>query len=240
MKTNDERLQELAHELRTPLSALSTAAEVLARFVAGDPAIAGISKIMSRQTEVMRVLVDQLLDVSRLDAERVQLRMCAIDLREVAREAVEDRREELERAGLCCELIVPTRSVTVNGDPVKLGQIVGNLLSNSIKFTRAPGGIYVGVDVDGGRACLRVRDTGVGIPAELLPVIFDRYLQASRGSFGGLGLGLPIVKGLVELHGGEIGVWSDGPGKGCTVTVSLPVVNAHESRSEPQAAARAL
>jgi signal transduction histidine kinase len=102
----------------------------------------------------------------------------------------------------------------------------GNLLSTSIKFTPASGSVHVAVDLGSGCACLTVRDTGVGIPTELLPVIFDRYLQANRGGFGGLGLGLPIVKGLVELHGGVISVLSDGLGKGCTMTVRLPLLTA--------------
>ncbi len=225
-QTSEERLEELAHELRTPLSALANAAELLARCASREPSILGLSKIVSRQTEAMRVLVEQLLDVGRLDAQRLQLRMCELDLREVACNAVEDRREELERAGLRCELVVDSQPVPVKGDPVKLGQVLGNLLSNSIKFTRASGSVYVAVDVGSGCACLTVRDTGVGIPTELLPVIFDRYLQANRGSFGGLGLGLPIVKGLVELHGGEISASSDGLGRGCTMTVRLPLLAA--------------
>ena len=222
-RASDERLAELAHELRTPLSALANAAALLGQYAAREPSIARVSEIVARQTAAMCALVDELLEVSRLDSQRIELRLCGLDLRELARSAVEDRREDFERAGLRCELDVDSRALRVNGDAVKLGQVLGNLLSNAIKFTRAPGAVYVAVKGSDGCAWLTVRDTGVGISADLLPVIFDRYLQANRGSFGGLGLGLPIAKGLVELHGGKITAASDGPGKGCTMTVCLPL-----------------
>jgi signal transduction histidine kinase len=222
VRASDERLAIIAHELRTPLSTIASAAEMLTR-CANEPSILRISEIVSRQTATMRALVEELLDVSRIDTGRLALRMCALDLREVARNAVDDHREQFDRAGLHCELTLHSQPITVNGDAVKLGQVVGNLLSNAIKFTHAPGGVHVVVEANGDRACLDVRDTGIGLSAELLPVVFDRYRQANQGGFGGLGLGLPIAKGLVELHGGEIRAFSDGPGKGCTITVRLPL-----------------
>jgi signal transduction histidine kinase len=221
-RANDERLAVLAHELRGPLSALAGAAEVLAR-CAGEPSIVRVSQIVSRQTATMRELVEQLLDASRVDTGRLALRLCTIDLRDVARNAVDDHREQLDRAGLRCELAVPAQPIRVNADAVKLGQVLGNLLSNAIKFTHAPGSVHVAVEASGDRARLSVRDTGIGLSADLLPVIFDQYCQANRGSFGGLGLGLPIAKGLVDLHGGEIRAASDGPGTGCTIIVGLPL-----------------
>jgi signal transduction histidine kinase len=225
IKVSDERLAVLAHELRTPLSTLASAAEVLAR-CANEPSVVRISEIVSRQTATLRTLVEELLDANRVGAGRMELRMRALDLRDVTRNAVEDHRERFERAGLRCELTVDSQPLTVIGDPVKLGQVLGNLLSNAFKFTRAPGSVYVVAEPSGDRACLSVRDTGIGLAPELLPVIFDQYRQASRGSFGGLGLGLPIAKGLVELHGGEIRASSAGPGSGCTITVSLPLGSA--------------
>ena len=218
----DERLAVLAHELRTPLSALASAAEVLARCAREQPLVR-ISEIVLRQTATMSALVEELLDASRVDTGLLTLRTCALDLRDVARNAVDDHREQFDRAGLRCELTMGPRPIAVNGDAGKLGQVLGNLLSNAIKFTQAPGSVQVVVDACGDRACLSVRDTGVGVSAELLAVIFERYRQANRGSFGGLGLGLPIAKGLVELHGGEIHAFSDGPGTGCTITVRLPL-----------------
>ena len=220
--TSDDRLAMIAHELRTPLAALSSAAELLARTAAGEPEIVRISEIVSRQAAAMRLLVEQLLDVSRVDAHRLNLQLSELDLCEVVRGAIADHREHIKRAGLRCHLIVAPRPVLVNGDAAKLVQVLGNVLSNAIKFTAAPGSIYVAVETIGNCACLRVRDTGAGIPADLLAVIFDRYRQENRGSFGGLGLGLPIAKSLVELHGGVIRASSEGPGQGCTIEIRLP------------------
>lgn len=231
--SSDERLAILAHELRSPLSALTSAAEALVR-CASEPTIIRLSGIVSRQTAAMRALVDELLDESRVETGRLALQTCPLDLRDVARNVVEDHREQFERASLTCELVVPARPIRVNADRMKLRQVLGNLLSNAIKFTPAPGSVAVVVEKSGSSACLRVCDTGVGFSAELLPVIFDPYRQARRGSFGGLGLGLPIAKGIVELHGGEIRAFSDGLGKGCTITVRLPLVRSARQREQPQ------
>jgi signal transduction histidine kinase len=221
-QSSDERLAVLAHELRTPISALTNAAEALARN-AREPSIIRISGIVSRQIAAMQALVDELLDASRVGMGRVTLRMCHLDLREVARSIVEDHRERFDRANLSCKLSLPPQPITVNGDAMKLGQVLGNLLSNAIKFTPPPGSVHIVVEGSGNSAYLRVRDTGIGFSAELRPVIFERYRQANRGSFGGLGLGLPIAKGLVELHGGEISALSEGPDKGCEITIRLPL-----------------
>lgn len=220
-RAGDDRLAIVAHELRGPLAALASAAEVLARR-ANEPSMVRISEIVSRQTRAMRELVEELLDASRIDAGRLALNTCVVDLRDVARRSVDDRRGQLDAAGLRCELSLSAEPIMVRADVVKLGQVLGNLLSNAIKFTHAPGRVYVAVEESNEWACVRVRDTGVGISAELLPVIFERYRQARMGSHGGLGLGLPIAKGLVELHGGELRAFSDGPGTGSTMTVRLP------------------
>ncbi len=230
-KGSDERLAMVAHELLSPLSALTSAAEALVR-CASEPSIIRISVIVSRQTAAMRALVDQLLDASRLDIGRLALRMCDLDLRDVAHNAMEDHRDRLERANLTSKLTLCPDPIIVCGDAMKLRQVLDNLLSNSIKFTPAPGSVHVIVERSEGGACLRVCDTGVGFAAERLPVMFDRYWQASRGSFGGLGLGLPIAKGLVILHGGEIDAFSEGPGKGCTITIRLP--GARDRRKRPK------
>jgi signal transduction histidine kinase len=183
-----------------------------------------LSGIVSRQTAAMRVLVDELLDASRVEMGQLALQTCHLDLCDVARNVVEDHRERFDRASLTCDLVVPARPIMVNGDAVKLRQVLGNLLSNAIKFTPAPGSVVVVDEARGTSADVRVCDNGVGFSPELQPVIFEPYRQATRGSFGGLGLGLPIAKGIVELHGGEIHAYSDGPGKGCTITVRLPLL----------------
>jgi two-component system, chemotaxis family, CheB/CheR fusion protein len=219
---DDDRLAILAHELRTPLAALASAAEVLAR-CAKEPSIVRISEVVSRQTTTMQALVEELLEARRIDAGPLELRMREIDLRDVARNAVDDRREQFAAAGLRCALSLCEQPIPVRGDAVKLGQVLANLLSNALKFTPAPGSVHVAVEASADQASMTVCDTGLGVSAELLPVIFDRYRQARRGSHGGLGLGLPIAKGLVELHGGRILASSDGPGRGCTITVRLPL-----------------
>ena len=225
----DERLAILAHELRAPLAALASAAEVLTQ-CAREPTIVRMSGIVARQTAAMRALVDELLDAARVETGRLALRLSRLDLRDVVHSVIEDHRERFDRATLRCTITVSAQPITVNGDEMKLRQVLGNLLSNAINFTPAPGAVHVAVEACGDWACMRVRDTGVGVPAELLPGIFDRYRQAIRGNFGGLGLGLPIAKGLVELHGGEIGAFSAGPGKGCTITVRLPLAPRSECK----------
>lgn len=229
MPSSDERLAVLAHELRTPLSTLTNAAEWLERAAVREPSIRRVSAIVSRQTAILSALVEQLLDVRRLDTERVQLQMRVVDLRTVVSHAVEDRRREIEHAGLACELDAGSEPVMVTGDAVQLGQVMANLLSNAIKFTPAPGTVRVTVASNGDSASIRVCDTGIGMAPELLPVIFDRYAQATRGRSGGLGLGLPIAKGMVELHGGEIGAASDGPGTGCAIWIRLPLARRTEA-----------
>ena len=219
----DERIATLAHELRSPVAALTNVSHVLTEHAAREPTLAAIAAILGRQTAVMRALIDELLDASRLEAHCLELRMGVVDLRDVVRTTIEDLRAEIDRAGLTCEVELAAHPIQVAGDQLKLGQALGNLLSNSIKFTPAPGTVRVVLDSDGAFARLAVRDTGIGIDSELLAVIFDRYQQAHRGSFGGLGLGLPIVKGLVELHGGTVSAASAGPGTGCTMTIRLPM-----------------
>jgi signal transduction histidine kinase len=220
---NDDRLAVLAHELRNPLGALANAADVLAHYAARDPAIARVSEIVQRQTAVMCALVEELLDVSRLDNERLALRMRELDLRDVVRNALEDHREQIEQAGLRWEIELDLQPVPVVGDQVKLAQVLGNLLSNAVKFTPPPGSVHVAVQASDGCARLTVRDTGVGIPPDMLGVVFHRFRQASRGGHGGLGLGLPIAKGIVELHGGEITAASGGAGQGCMIAIRLPI-----------------
>src|SRR5690606_7943913 len=158
---SDERLAILAHELRTPLAALASAAEVLAQH-AREPTIVRMSGIVSRQTAAMRALVDELLDAARVETGRLALHLSRLDLREVARSVVDDHRERFDRANLRCTLTVSAQPVTVNGDEMKLRQVLGNLLSNAINFTPAPGAVHVAVEACGDRACMRVRDTGVG------------------------------------------------------------------------------
>jgi signal transduction histidine kinase len=219
----NQQVAKLAHELRSPLAALHNAAELLARAAADDPAIKRIGDIVMRQTTTMRALVEELLDVSRLDAGRLQIALRRLDLRAVAAAVIEDHRSDIERAGLRYSVDLDAEPVWVMGDGVKLRQVLANLVSNAIKFTPAPGSIEVAVRATEQYATLGVRDSGVGIPPELIGSVFEHYRQADPGGHGGLGLGLPIAKGIVEQHDGEITASSEGPGLGCLIEVRLPV-----------------
>jgi len=167
-------------------------------------------------------LVDDLLDLSRISTGKIALNRQSIDLSEVIEQALRAARPAAESKGL--RLRTTFGSVrTMDADRDRLRQIIGNLLSNSVKFTPAGGLIEIESREEAGVAVISVCDTGRGIPAELLPLIFERGRQASNAELGGLGLGLTIVRHLVELHGGEISAASDGPGRGATFTVRLPL-----------------
>ncbi len=174
-------------------------------------------------------LVDELLDTARVSAGKVRLYEARLDLGRLVRAAAADLRPAAEEAGLSMELDAPGEPVWVHGDPVRLAQVVGNLLANAVKFTDAGGRIDVRLAADGARrAVLAVRDSGIGIEADVLPGLFEAFAQTDRSvgrSRGGLGLGLALVRGLVELHGGEVRAASDGPGRGSEFTVWLPMAD---------------
>src|SRR5688572_9249710 len=141
----DHRLAVVAHELRNPLAVLNNAAELLGRLAAGNSSLERVSGIVMRQTAVMRSLVEQLLDTSRFDSERLELSVSRLDLCELARDAMHDYRSQIERAGLRCELALPTEAAWIAGDRLRLEQVLGNLLSNAVKFTPQPGAVRVEV-----------------------------------------------------------------------------------------------
>jgi PAS domain S-box-containing protein len=227
-RRKDEFLAVLAHELRNPLAPLLNGLQILRQPAAAPQSQAHARDMMERQLRHLARLVDDLLDVSRISRGKVQLRCERIDLARHARTAAEDRRPVLERAGLALVVETPETPVWVTGDPTRLAQIVNNLLDNSAKFS--DGGRKVTVRVTAGaarrQAALSVRDEGVGIEPEMLPRLFNVFAQADRSldrTRGGLGLGLALVKGLAELHGGEVEAFSEGPGKGAEFTVRLPL-----------------
>ena len=222
-RSKDDFLATLSHELRTPLTSMLGWVRMLrgARLDAEQAARA--LETIERNTRVQAKLIDDLLDVSRIVAGKIKLEQQRVDASTVVGDAVESLRREAELNGVALEVVL-ARDLTVIGDGVRLQQVVANLLSNAIKFTPAGGRIGVTLERASAAARLTVRDTGVGIAPELLPHIFDRFLQGdasrTRGR-GGLGLGLAIVRHLVELHGGTISAASDGPGHGSTFTVTL-------------------
>jgi PAS domain S-box-containing protein len=230
-RTKDEFLAILSHELRNPLGAITNALGVLDRLAtSGD--LRNVVGIIGRQTARLTRLVDDLLDVARLTAGKIALRREAIDLRQLAERCVRALRE----AGRVREhqVVVQGHSVKVDGDSARLEQVIDNLLDNALKYTAPGGEIRLTTERVAGNAVLTVRDTGEGIRAELGARIFELFVQEPQAldrSRGGLGLGLALVKQLVELHGGSVTVTSGGPGHGSEFTVRLPVFVAG---SEPE------
>jgi signal transduction histidine kinase len=241
-RRKDQFLAVLAHELRNPLAALVTALHVAHQGGADARAREQALDTAERQARHLGRLVDDLLDAARLAVGRVQLRRQRLDLARLVRLAAGDRRAGLEQAGLSLAVTTPEVPVWVNGDETRLAQIVHNLLDNAAKYTPAGGQVAVRLATDGGRreAALSVRDTGSGIEAELLPRLFEAFAQADLSldrSKGGLGLGLAVVRGLAELHGGRVEAASAGRGRGAEFTVRLPVEAEPPALSAPPAPA---
>jgi PAS domain S-box-containing protein len=236
-RRKDEFLAMLAHELRNPLAPIRNAALVLKLIGPSDPRIAQARDLVERQVGHLARLIDDLLDVSRITRGKILLRKERLDLVPLVRAAGEDHRALLEGAGLSLSIELPDRPVCVVGDPTRLAQVVGNLLHNALKFTEAGGCVVVRLSAGPGSAArVTVRDTGIGMGPEILAHLFEPFSQADRSldrSRGGLGLGLALVQGLVELHGGSIRASSPGVGQGSEFVVSLPQVRGD---SAPQAA----
>jgi signal transduction histidine kinase len=225
-RRKDEFLAILGHELRGPLAPIRNVVQV---FQLGPPTadtVRWATGIVERQVRHMARLVDDLLDVTRINRGKVQLQPERLDLARLVRDTAEDRRGALEAAGVTLELQAEGGAVWVRGDPVRLAQVVGNLLHNAGKFSNAGGQVTVRVRGENGRAAVAVRDTGVGIDPDELPHLFETFRQADRNihrSDGGLGLGLALVRGLVELHGGKVWAASDGVGRGAEFTFWVPL-----------------
>jgi signal transduction histidine kinase/FixJ family two-component response regulator len=224
-RLKDEFLATVSHELRTPLNAI-LGWVVMLRQSRFEPArLATILEIIERNAKAQAQLIADVLDISRMVTGRVKLEVTPVSLARVILDAVDSIRPGAAARGIELHLDVEEGPVA-NADPDRLQQVVWNLLSNACKFTAEGGRIDVMLRVDRSRATIIVSDTGVGISPEFLPYVFDRFRQAEQGftrSHGGLGLGLAIVKHLVEMHGGEVTASSDGPGKGATFEVRLPL-----------------
>ncbi|MEP7123182.1 MAG: CheR family methyltransferase [Byssovorax sp.] len=225
-------LAMLGHELRNPLAPILNAAQILRQLSPGVPAVARAQEIIERQGRHMTRLIDDLLDVSRISSGKILLRKEPLDLVELIRTVVEDHRADIESGSLSVNVVLPAHSLYVLGDRARLAQIVDNLVHNAAKFTDAGGQITVSVEAEaapsGARVRLRVRDTGIGMDAETLSRLFEPFVQADRSlerSRGGLGLGLSVVKSMVELHDGTVEAHSSGPGRGAEFTIRLPLVD---------------
>jgi PAS domain S-box-containing protein len=223
----DEFLAMLSHELRNPLAPIRNALHIIRSSPTGDTALDEAREVLERQVRLMTVMIDDLLDISRLTHREITLRKEPVDLGKLVREMVEDHRKPLEQSGLAVHLCVPDVPVWITADGTRLSQVLINLLHNAAKFSSRGGSIYVCLQVEDKeqRAVVSVRDTGIGIPAEMLPHVFDTFSQGEQRldrRLGGLGLGLALVKGIVELHGGGVRAASSGPSCGAEFTFWLP------------------
>jgi PAS domain S-box-containing protein len=238
-QSKDQFLAMLAHELRNPLGAIVGAVQVLGLTTLREPSASHARDVIHRQALHMARLVDDLLDVARVMTGKIVLERRLVDLGESVRSCVAGISSGQHGADRVAMSVEP---VWVDADPVRLEQIVSNLISNALKFSPADRAVRVSVSARGAHAVLSVADEGSGISPDLLPHIFDLFVQAddtSDRAKGGLGIGLTLVRQLVELHGGTIEVWSRGPGSGSTFEVRLPAVETSRNHRSAGREARA-
>jgi PAS domain S-box-containing protein len=232
----DEFLSMLAHELRNPLAPIVTAAELLRVAGAEAPRVERYRATIERQARHLSRLVDDLLDVSRLTRRTIVLRRQPVDVRAVVQSAVEAARPIIDARGHALDITMPADPAPMMLDPTRFEQILVNLLNNAAKYTERGGAIALDVEQTPIEVILRVRDSGMGIPPELLPRVFDLFVQGERSldrTLGGLGIGLTMVKRLVELHGGTVHVTSAGAGQGSEFVVRVPVEAAPTTSRSP-------
>jgi signal transduction histidine kinase/CheY-like chemotaxis protein len=232
-------LAVLSHELRNPLGPIANAIRLLERVPPGSEQAMRARAVIERQTAQLTRLVDDLLDLTRIERGKVELKPEVVDLREIVRRTCDDYRDTFEQRGVELHVTAPARAVTVRGDSARLTQVMGNMLSNAVKYTLSGGTVTVVVGQAAGRAEFRVRDTGIGVASEQLDHVFEPFAQVDQGlarTAGGLGLGLSLVKGLVEMHGGTVAGASAGPGRGAEFVVTLPL--AAPAANSPRAEVR--
>jgi signal transduction histidine kinase len=225
-RAKDEFLATLSHELRTPLNAILGWARLLASGQLDQATSKRAVEIIDRNTRLQAQLIDDLLDISRIITGKLRLELRAVSLRSMVEGALESVRPSADARDIKLVTNLTDATETLLCDPGRMQQVIWNLLSNAIKFTPAGGMVTVTTSRVGGLAVVTVTDTGAGISPSFLPHVFDRFRQqdgATTRAHGGLGLGLSIVRHLVELHGGTVEASSDGPGQGATFTVTVPV-----------------
>jgi len=224
-RAKDEFMATLAHELRNPLAPILNAVEILRAKGPPDPQLAWGRDVIHRQVRHMSRLLEDLLDVSRIARDKLELRKEPVTIASVVDAAVETSRPVIDAGRHRLHCSVPAGAQRIVADPVRLAQVVSNLLNNAAKYTPEGGHIELRVDVCGGTLEIVVRDDGIGIAPEMLPHVFDLFTQAAPGwAQGGLGIGLSLVRGIVQLHGGTVNASSEGPGRGSEFRVSLPDV----------------
>ena len=230
-RRKDEFLAMLSHELRNPLAPIRNAVEVIRRVAPPDPKLTMAREVVDRQVTLLARLVEELLDVSRISQGKIALRKEPIDLARIIAHAVETARPLIDARTQNLSVSVPAAPCWLSADFARLSQVVANLLNNASKYTGEGGRIEVTAAAEEGEATIEVRDNGSGIDPQLLPKVFDLFVQGERAldrGQGGLGIGLTLVKRLVELHQGRVEVQSEGPGKGSTFRVCLPCISAVE------------
>jgi signal transduction histidine kinase len=231
-RAKDEFLATLSHELRTPLNAILGWVSMLRRgSVPPDRRAHGLV-VIERNARLQAHLIEDLLDVSRIVMGKIRLQMGLLPVAPVISGAVESLRPSADAKGVHLHASLPPRPVVIQGDAERIQQIVWNLVANGIKFTPAGGHVYVALTHDDRHAHLSVRDTGIGITADFLPHVFERFRQADSSTtrpHPGIGIGLSIVQHLVELHGGSIDVRSDGPDRGAEFVLQFPIAAAEQS-----------
>jgi PAS domain S-box-containing protein len=224
-RLKDEFLAMLAHELRNPLAPIRNALQIMKMPGARTDILPQVRDMAERQVRHMARLLDDLLDMSRINRGRIELRKEVVDVAEVVGRTVEAVRPVIDERRHELTVAVPAGPPHVQADPTRLEQVLTNLLNNAAKYTDPGGHVWITAERDGGEVVLRVRDTGIGIAPEVLPHIFDLFVQAERRldrSQGGVGIGLTLVKRLVELHGGSVAAHSAGPGQGSEFVIRLP------------------
>ena len=227
-RSKNEFIAILAHELRNPLAPIHSAVSILTRDASCSADREWAVSVIRRQARQLTRLVDDLLDLGGITNNKLALARRPVDVAKIVAAAVEISRPLIDQRRHALRLELPSRPLLVDGDLVRLAQVVSNLLNNAAKYTEPAGRISLTAEQRDDDAVLIVRDSGIGIPAEMLPRIFDMFTQVDRSferSVGGLGIGLTLARRLVDLHGGAISAHSDGPGKGSCFTVRLPLAS---------------
>jgi signal transduction histidine kinase len=236
-RRKDEFLAMLAHELRNPLAPIVHGLSILRLGGNGEAGVQA-REMIERQVRHLTRLVDDLLDVSRITRGKIELRKEPVELAGAVHRVVEATRPIVEKQALRLDIALPAEPVCVLADPVRLEQILANLVNNAAKYTDPGGHIWLTAEVKGGEVSVSVRDTGIGMPPEILPRVFELFTQADTAldrSRGGLGIGLTLVSSLVRMHGGRVEARSAGPGRGSEFIVRLPVLRAPFPEAQPAA-----
>jgi signal transduction histidine kinase len=240
-QAKDDFLALLAHELRNPLAPIMNAVGLIGTRSGSDPVLQQAAQVVERQAQQMARLLDDLLDVSRISRGKLQLRKEILNLAEVVEHAVQTSRPLIESRRHDLTVSLPREDVSLEGDSTRLEQVLANLLNNAAKYTDPGGKISIAATLEKDQAVIRVRDTGKGIPSPMIQRIFEPFVQIDfslhRPEQGGLGIGLMLVRRLVDMHGGTVSAFSDGPGRGSEFVVRLPALGAEKLSAAPEPSA---